>query len=99
MMTDTIAAIYASVGLTMYSKTVNPAMGLHRERSPYWEGTAFNHKTRLDVEPSKRFKHYFERESYCHKYVGPPLYGFENLVAPIDQMRKAKALEGQLTLF
>ena len=98
-LTDTIAGIYASVGLTMYTKTVNPALGLHRERSPYWEGTVFNRRMRNDAEPSKRFKHFFIRESYCHKYIGPPIYGFENLVGPIDQMRRAKALEGQLSLF
>ena len=97
---DHIAGIYASIGLTLYTKTVNPAIGLHMEHSSLWEPTAHNEKKRqLDNFVDKNGRRYFSRKSYCYKYIGPPIYGFEELLKPIDQMRKEKSLEGQLSLF
>lgn len=45
-LTDTIGGIYAASGYTLYSKIVNPALGLHRERSPLWAATGHNEKSR-----------------------------------------------------
>lgn len=99
-LTDTIGGIYAASGYTLYSKIVNPALGLHRERSPLWAATGHNEKSRdLDSFVDSNGRRYFSRKSYCHKYVGPPVPGYENLIQPIEKMRKAKSLEGQLSLF
>lgn len=99
-LTDTIGGIYAASGYTLYSKIVNPALGLHRERSPLWSATGHNEKSRdLDSFVDSNGRRYFSRKSYCHKYIGPPVPGYENLIQPIEKMRKAKSLEGQLSLF
>lgn len=99
-LTDTIGGIYAASGYTLYSKIVNPALGLHRERSPLWAATGHNEKSRdLDSFVDSNGRRYFSRKSYCHKYIGPPVPGYENLIQPIEKMRKAKSLEGQLSLF
>lgn len=99
-LTDTIGGIYAASGYTLYSKIVNPALGLHRERSPLWAATGHNEKSRdLDSFVDSNGRRYFSRKSYCHKFIGPPVPGYENLIQPIEKMRKAKSLEGQLSLF
>lgn len=99
-LSDTVAGIYKNNGLTVYTKTVNPALGLHRDKSPLWEPTTHNHKTRnLDGFQDNNGRHYLGRPSYCHKYVGPPVQGFDNLVLPIDKIRRIRGLEGQLSLF
>lgn len=100
-LTDTIAGIYASKGLTLFTKTVNPALGLHREHSPAWEPTS-KHDRYIELNDRYIDKHgrkYLARKSYCHKYIGEPIYGFEDLIKPIDQLRREKSLEGQYTLF
>lgn len=97
---DTIAGIYASIGFTLYTKTVNPAIGLHMEHSSSWQATGHNEKERnLDNFVDNNGRRYFSRKSYCYKYVGEPIYGFENLLQPIEKLRKEKSLEGQLSLF
>jgi len=99
-LTDTIGGIYAASGYTLYSKIVNPALGLHRERSPLWAATGHNEKSRdLDSFVGHNGRRYLSRKSYCHKYIGPPVPGFEDLILPIEKLRKAKSLEGQLPLF
>lgn len=101
-LTDTLAGAYKSIDLVAYTKTVNPALGLHRDHSPLlWEPTMGNHRFRDDLVDYKdaNGRTYLARTSYCHKYVGEPIYGYENILKPIAQMRRDKSLEGQLSLF
>lgn len=101
-LTDTLSGAYKSIGLTTYTKTVNPALGLHRDHTPsLWEPTMSNHKFRDDLVNYKdtNGRSYLARTSFCHKYVGPPIDGFQDILKPIEQMRKDKSLEGQLSLF
>lgn len=100
---ETISAIFKSTGKRMYIKTVNPRIGEYFTRSSKWEMTAHNQEYRKELLTSDRRKfkagQHQARASYCAKYIGDALEGFEDLVRPIDVMRKEKSLEGQLSLF
>lgn len=38
------------------------------------------------------------RPSYCYKYVGSPISGYENLIMPIKQIKYNRENENQLFL-
>jgi len=80
---DAVAEIYHSRGLLYYSKTAHPAFGEHRNRSPLWQATSTNGKSRagsyLNKDGSKRAMPGYggttvERDAarvcYSHKYIG-----------------------------
>jgi GNAT superfamily N-acetyltransferase len=95
-----ISSLYASVNNKMYIKTVNPSLGNYFERSSNWQPTSFNGKVRGISETDKlRYANRLTRASYCYKYVGNPIYGFEDLLKPIEKLRYEKSMEGQLCLF
>ena len=87
-MIEFVASLYKSVGKNFYSKTVHPALGEYRNKSPLWSPTAFNGKVRKVDDP--KAKNRVTRMSYCHKYVGEPTYGAEDLIKPISEMRLTK---------
>lgn len=95
-----IGGVLKSIGKTMYTKTVNPAIGLYRSRATdKWQPSAANLKADKQEHIDKcSSMGGLTRPSYCFKYIGEPIYGFENLVMPIDDVRKANARVGQLTL-
>ena len=37
------------------------------------------------------------RPSFCHKYVGEPISGFEDLLLPIDKVRYNNSMKGQFS--
>ena len=37
------------------------------------------------------------RPSFCHKYVGEPISGFEDLLLPIDKVRYNNRMKGQFS--
>lgn len=95
-----ISSIYANEGYRMYIKTVNPRLGEYFKRSPLWEPTGYNGRVRgISESDAERYANRLTRASYCYKYVGDKVSGFEDLTLPIEKMRKAKSLEGQLSLF
>jgi len=80
---DAVAEIYHSRGLLYYSKTAHPAFGEHRNRSPLWQATSTNGKSRagsyLNKDGSKRAMPGYggttvERDAarvcYSHRYIG-----------------------------
>jgi hypothetical protein len=83
---------------TLFAKTVNPALGEYRENSSKWKATSHNKKGMTESEAS-RMTGGLQRVSYCHRYCGEPIYRYEELLMPIDEIRKQKAMKGQLTLF
>ena len=97
--TDFIAGIYTNNGYSYYTKTVNPALGLYREKSPNWKPTPRNMKTMeaRDIN-SNNYNGLggLKRPSYCYKYVGKPISGYENLLLTADAMRWEKTNENQL---
>lgn len=100
-LTSALGGIYKSIGLRMFIKTVNPGLGLHMEKSPSWRPTSKNgifvawNVTNCDAQGHK----YLSRSSYCFEYVGKEVFGHENLLKPIEQMREDKYMEGQYLLF
>lgn len=74
-------------------KTIHTKMGKHLSKCEEWEPTAFNGKQRTKTEYEKgKYNNRFERTSYCFKYVGRKIEGYEELLLPIDKLRKKKNL-------
>lgn len=97
--TSFIASIYKSIGGSYYTKTVNPALGVFRENSSDWEATPRNLKVMEQKDIDCNMMGGLQRPSYCHKYVGEPISGYEDLLLPIDKIRYNNANKNQLTLF
>lgn len=97
--TDFIGGVYASKGLQYFTKTINPALGEYRKKSPKWKASSTNGKERTEREVSKEHNMMggLTRPSYCYKYVGEPISGFEDLLLPIDKVRYNNSMKGQLT--
>lgn len=93
-----IAGIYKNDGCLYFTKTINPALGLYRERSSNWAPTSHNLKGLTENEASRMMGGLF-RESYCHRYVGEAIGGYEDLLLSADEIKHKKSLEGQLLLF
>lgn len=95
-----IGGILKYQGKTLYTKTVNPSLGEYRNYSHNWQGTAHNNKSRSqkDCERNKKGG-VLTRISYCHKYIGEPICGYEQLLRNVDDIRYENKYKGQLTLF
>ena len=87
-MTNFIGGIFSAAGYSVYTKTANPALGIYRDRSDKWAGTSHNHKTRKTIDHDEKYRNRLMRMSYCHKYVGEKIYGYECLLKPIDTIRR-----------
>lgn len=77
----------------LYLKTVHDKMGKYLERSNKWSPTSYNGKVRSEkstLSEGKRYQNRLQRMSYCFKYVGEAIYGYEELLEPIDTLRKKK---------
>lgn len=95
-------AILKQANRTYYTKTINPALGLYRMKHiEKWKATGKN----LKIEPKEHIEKWnkllggLSRPSYCHKYVGEPISGYEDLILPIDKIRYNNSNKNQLTLF
>lgn len=78
-------------------KTIHTKMGKHLTKCNEWEPTAFNGKQRTKTEYEKgKYNNRFERMSYCFKYIGEPIKGYEELLFPINILRKNKYKEKNL---
>lgn len=85
------AQILLSIGGRVFTKTINPALGEHRNNNINQRPTSKNGIYRNDIKGNnKKYKNTLKRLSYCHEYVGTPLYGYEDLLLPINEMRKIK---------
>lgn len=95
-----IGGILKSVGKTLYTKTVNPAIGMYRTNTKdKWMPTAAN----LRADKQEHIDKYssiggLTRPSYCFKYIGEPIYGFESLLLQVDKIRHKNSMVGQLTI-
>lgn len=75
----------------LYIKTIHEKMGEGLERNPKWNPTSYNGKIRKDSNDiTGKYKNRLKRASYCYRYDGEPLYGYEELMKPIDELRKNK---------
>lgn len=75
----------------LYIKTIHEKMGEGLERSNTWNPTSYNGKTRSNTKFEEgKYNNRLERKSYCYKYVGEPIYGYEELLKPIAELRKCR---------
>lgn len=73
----------------LYIKTIHEKMGEALERSETWNPTSYNGKKRGNTKFEEgKYNNRVERKSYCFKYVGKPIYGYEELLKPIKDLRK-----------
>jgi GNAT superfamily N-acetyltransferase len=82
-----------------YTKTTNPALGEYRNKNNnYWLGTNYNNKSR-DKSSRPLYKNLRLVKSYCHKYIGKEIFGYEELLLPIEKLRYKEEHKLQLNLF
>lgn len=94
-----MGGVLRASGRLFFTKTVNPALGLYRQKhSEKWMPTSHNLKGMSDKEAS-RMMGGLTRLSYCHRYIGEPIYGYDELLLPTEQIRENERNKGQLTLF
>jgi len=91
------AAIIKKDGGLCFTKTINPALGIYRNKSKLWRCTAMNGKIRHKSSSSSDIsaKNRLERASYCHEYIGESISGYEDLLLPINEMRS----KNQMSMF
>lgn len=78
---------------TLYLKTIHDKMGAYLTRSDKWQPTSYNGKVRSKESTEsegKRYQNRLMRKSYCFKYVGEAIYGYEELLKPINDLRNNK---------
>lgn len=75
----------------LYIKTAHSKAILSLNRNQNWCGTSFDGKTRKDKqEKTGKYKNHLLRLSACKKYVGDKIDGYQNILLPINEMRKNK---------
>lgn len=75
----------------LYIKTIHDRMGRYFERSDKWTPTSYNGKIRKNTEyENGKYNNRLERKSYCYKYCGEKISGYEDLLLPINELRNNK---------
>lgn len=77
----------------LYIKTAHDTMGKSLSRNPLWKGTMFDMKGRSvesTLSEGKRYKSRLMRVSYCKEYIGDKIDGYQEIMKPIQEMRKNK---------
>lgn len=83
-LSETIAQAYIEKGCRYFSKTANPRIGQHRDKSPLWRATAHNGQARNDYINILGKEHHYNpysmsddmilrhatRVCYTHEYIG-----------------------------
>jgi energy-coupling factor transporter ATP-binding protein EcfA2/GNAT superfamily N-acetyltransferase len=92
------AGIIKNRGGRYYTKTINPALGEYRNKNTHiWKPTPFNGKLRVnDNEHSDIYKTIKQRASYCHEYIGEGVYGFDELLKPVEELRGLKRVNNEV---
>lgn len=95
-----IGGILKNNGKNFHTKTVNPALGIYRENSHKWVGTSKNGHAEKEERTAKSYNIMggLTRPSYCHKYVGEPIEGYDDLLLTADKIRHRNAVEHIFTL-
>tara|TARA_R110000764_G_scaffold78452_3_gene156538 strand:- start:4097 stop:5239 length:1143 start_codon:yes stop_codon:yes gene_type:complete len=85
------SSILVNMGKRVYTKTISPALGEYRAKSPLFKPTSKNGVKRKDHLSDKK-RNRLSRNSYCYEYIGDGISGYEELLKPIKEMRKSKTL-------
>lgn len=75
----------------LYIKTAHTLAGKSLERNERWSPTSYNGKARkVDGCEQGKYNNRLTRLSYCYKYVGDKIEGYDELLKPIGELRKSK---------
>jgi ABC-type lipoprotein export system ATPase subunit len=86
-----IGGISKSINYRYFTKTIHPALGNYRNlNKEFWKPTVYNGKARDKKREDKKYLNYLFRKSYCHEYIGEPIFGYEDLLQDIYKMRDRK---------
>ena len=58
-----------------------------------------NGKLRTEKKVADKYGRLLVRPSYCFRYIGEGIEGYNDLMQNVDKMRYDKSMEGQLLLF
>lgn len=74
-----------------YIKTIHEHFGKYLQKSPCWQPTSYNGKKRKISECEKgKYNNRLIRASYCFKYIGESIKGYDDLLLPIKVLREQK---------
>lgn len=89
-----IGGVFTQDEKLMYIKTVNPALGIYFNKSEIWAPTSYNGKFRKETKfEGDKYKNRVQRVSYCHRFEGDGIEGYEELMLPVAKMRKNKLIK------
>lgn len=77
----------------LYMKTIHDKVGNFMSKHSNWEATSYNGKVRSyesTISEGKKYQNRLTRKSYCYKFIGSPIYGYEYLLKPIKELRLNK---------
>lgn len=75
----------------LYIKTAHRKFGEALSRNSYVRGTQFDGKGRSKNSADvNKYRNRVERVSYCKEYIGDSIDGYQDILQPIDKMRKIK---------
>lgn len=72
----------------LFIKTAHRKFGEALARNPKVRATVNNLK-KTSIK-DKRYRHRLSRKSYCYEYIGEKIDGYQDILKPIDDMRKIK---------
>ena len=76
---------------TLGIMTIHEKLGRYFEKSYLWVPTSPNKRVRKNPEiEGNRYKNRMIRPSYCYKYAGEPITGYDELLLPINSLRDKK---------
>lgn len=76
----------------LFIKTAHRKFGEALGRNPLVRSTTFDGKEFKNPN-DKKYKNRLSRKSYCKEYVGDKIDGFQDLLKPINELRKEKKVE------
>ena len=93
MAIEFICGIATNNGHTVTIKTIHENFGKYLTNSPKWKPTSYNGKIRKDKKKFEegKYNNRLMRASYCFKYIGEAIKGYEELMLPINDLRKNKS--------
>lgn len=75
----------------LYIKTAHSKFGQALSRNPNVRGTVFDGKGRdKKSADNQRYRNRLTRVSYCKEYIGDKIDGFQDMLKPINELRKLK---------
>jgi ABC-type lipoprotein export system ATPase subunit/GNAT superfamily N-acetyltransferase len=91
--TDYLAELYTKENYTVYTRTINPALGEYREKSSKWSSTGKGSR-----KANKKYKKVLNRISYGFKFIGDKSKDSTNLIT-FNSAAYKDISQNQISLF